>query len=145
MNVPLILAFLEGTMFTAELSLKKLRELNRRAMLAGVAGGVPSTRFDSATRELDRRKRKTPMDDFAQVESFLNEGLQDLVRDISDSMGTTAPMLKALQDVWPHRQWLDASSVAIVTQGFNDYSNLTGVPPQELVRKLGGTLKDIPT
>ena len=41
------------------MSVDKLKELNRRAMMAGMAGGVPGTRFDSAAKELDYRKIKS--------------------------------------------------------------------------------------
>ncbi len=159
MNAPLIIAALEGTMYTSKMSVDKLKELNRRAMMAGVAGGVPSTRFDSASRELDYRKiksqfRKRGKDarkaaaatepEFAQVEAFLAEGLNDAIRDVAQSMGTGVPMLAALRDIWPHRQWLDGKALEIVTAGFQDYLATTGTDARTLVRQLGGTDKDIP-
>jgi len=80
----------------------------------------------------------------ARLRGALHESLQDAVRDVRDSFGTDAPMLKALQAVWPHLQWMDAPMLEIVNQGFNDYVNLSGKPPREVVRFLGGTAKDIP-
>lgn len=163
MNAPLIIAALEGTMYTSKMSVDKLKELNRRAMMAGVAGGVPGTRFDSAARELDNRRLKAQFrkrgkearkaaaaapvaePEFVQVESFLAESLNDVVRDVAQSMGTSAPMLAALRDVWPHRQWLDGRSLDIVKAGFQDYLTISGTDARTLVRELGGTDKDIPT